>query len=280
MSENVVVNGVSYNGVDALALIRADGTVVTFYPDAVRYNEQTLTEAQKAQARENLGVGSVDEVVEEVLARLGTPVFGTVDENCKITLTGALADDKTYTFVYEDEDGVESVIGTYTKAAPPAYTNRLPLAINADGTLYNGGQGWKTNTRLNSSGAESTSSADGIEVAGFIPVKSGDKVYLENIVMNTGTKADKTYMWLYDSNFTKMDGRYRLFSQYGSAFDTQKNQGLIATDENGNITMLTIDHDVFYTGSSHADLSKAAYLRISCEEINADSIITVNEPIV
>lgn len=56
MSENVVINDTTYNGVDALALVRADGTVATFYPDAVRYNEQTLTDEQKAQARANIGI--------------------------------------------------------------------------------------------------------------------------------------------------------------------------------------------------------------------------------
>lgn len=56
MAENVVINDTTYNGVDSLALVRADGSVATFYPDAVRYNEQTLTDAQKAQARQNIGV--------------------------------------------------------------------------------------------------------------------------------------------------------------------------------------------------------------------------------
>lgn len=65
MAENIVVNGVTYNGVDSLALFRADGTVVTFYPDAVRYNAQTLTEAQKAQARKNMGAVSEDALFEE-----------------------------------------------------------------------------------------------------------------------------------------------------------------------------------------------------------------------
>lgn len=124
MSENVVVNGTQYNGVDALALLRADGTVVTFYPDAVRYNEQTLSEAQKAQARLNLGIGSVDEVAEEVLARLGTPVFGRVDADNNIILTGELVDG-TYTLKYEDADGNVTEIGTlnHTNAPEVTYTN-------------------------------------------------------------------------------------------------------------------------------------------------------------
>jgi hypothetical protein len=138
MSENVVINDTTYNGVDSLALLRPDGTVVTFYPDAVRYNPQNLSEPQKAQARQNLGVGSVDEVAAEVLARLQTPVFGRVDADKVITLTGALTDG-TYAFQYEDEDGEVHPLGSYTKTPQPTYTN---LFDPATATL---------NTRMSSS---------------------------------------------------------------------------------------------------------------------------------
>ena len=113
-------------------------------------------------------------------------------------------------------------------------------------------------------------------------VKSGDKVYLRNVTMNnSGEKANQTYMWLYDASFAKLEGRYKLFSQFSAeAMNSQKSQGRIDFDGNGNLTMLTIDHNVFYTGTSLGDLSNAAYLRISCEEIDGSSIITVNEPIV
>lgn len=56
MAENLVVNGVVYNGVDSISMQNENGEKVPFYPDAVRYNAQTLTEEQKAQARKNIGV--------------------------------------------------------------------------------------------------------------------------------------------------------------------------------------------------------------------------------
>lgn len=55
MAENIVVNGVTYNGVDSMEMRNTDGQPVGFYPDAVRYNAQDLTEAQKEQARKNIG---------------------------------------------------------------------------------------------------------------------------------------------------------------------------------------------------------------------------------
>lgn len=56
MAENLVVNGVTYNGVDSISMTNENGEKVQFYYDAVRYNQQVLTEEQKAQARENLGL--------------------------------------------------------------------------------------------------------------------------------------------------------------------------------------------------------------------------------
>ena len=264
---------------------------------SVKTDAQALPEAQKTQARTNIGaasqqdvarlseeiaaIGTQEDIVQQVIAALGTPVFGTVDEDCNINLTGTLADGKTYTFTYEDEDGNITTIGTYTKTAKPTYTNVLPLAIGSDGKPYNGGQGWKAGTRLNSSGAESTSNATEIEVTGFIPVKNGDILYLSGITINNDAYSDKTYMWLYDSTFTAMTGRYKLYSQWSDTYmASAKDAGLIDMDESGNVTKLTIASDIFYTGSNLADMSNVAYLRISCEKIDANSIITVNQPIV
>lgn len=225
-------------------------------------------------------IGTQEEIVQQVIAALGTPVFGTVDAEKNITLKADALADGTYTVFYEDAEGNKTTIGTLTAKAGPKYTNLLPLAIGSDGKPYNGGKGWKAGTRLNSSGAESTSSATEIEVTGFIPVKNGDVIYLSGITMNNGTYANQTYMWLYDSSFTKMNGRYRLFSQWSTeTMNTLKSQGLIDMDENGNITKLTVQNNVFYTGSDLADLANAAYFRISCEHIDDNSIITVNEPI-
>lgn len=55
MAQDVVINGITYPAVESVALDDGRGNTVMFYPDAVRYGKQTLTEAQKVQARENLG---------------------------------------------------------------------------------------------------------------------------------------------------------------------------------------------------------------------------------
>lgn len=55
MAQDVVINGTTYPAVESVALSDAGGNVTMYYPDAVRYNPQTLTDEQKAQARENIG---------------------------------------------------------------------------------------------------------------------------------------------------------------------------------------------------------------------------------
>lgn len=91
--------------------------------DAVRYTEQVLTDEQKAQARTNIGAASQAEledeleeltpsIVQAVLAELqGSPVFGVVDAENNITISGNLANG-TYTLKYENADGTTTEIGT------------------------------------------------------------------------------------------------------------------------------------------------------------------------
>ena len=74
--------------------------------ETILYTEQTLTEAQKEQARENIGI---DEEFKADITRMvieslgGNPVFGYVDKNNNVILSGNLADG-TYSIKYEMED--------------------------------------------------------------------------------------------------------------------------------------------------------------------------------
>jgi len=60
MSENLVVNGKTYTGVESIEMQNSEGETVQYFPDAVRYVAQPLTEAQKAQARKNIGLTGVE----------------------------------------------------------------------------------------------------------------------------------------------------------------------------------------------------------------------------
>lgn len=52
-----------------------------------------------------------ESIVQQVIAALGTPVFGTVDADNNIVLSGDLANG-TYAFKYEGADGTQTEIGT------------------------------------------------------------------------------------------------------------------------------------------------------------------------
>lgn len=78
MAQNVVINGTTYPAVESVALTDSNGNTTLYYPDAVRYTEQDLDEAQKAQARENIGV---EETIPEYVHTEAETVAGIVDQH-------------------------------------------------------------------------------------------------------------------------------------------------------------------------------------------------------
>ena len=149
----------------------------------------------------------------------------------------------------------------------------LHQAIASDGTRYNGGQGWKTGYRLNSSGAEAE--LDGMEVTGFIPCAYGDTVYLKDIGwdIDSGNTA-QTYVWAYDSSFAPLSYAIAIGIQNG----TNSLPATASVDSNGCLTRFVVDAG-FFANAKSGSLSNAAYLRLNCESITDDSIVAVNQPI-
>jgi hypothetical protein len=214
-------------------------------------------------------------ILQQVITALGTPVFGRVDAENNIVLSGTLADG-TYTIKYEDADGNQTTIGTLTATGAPTYKNLLvEECYESDGKTpfvrkdrdgVTDTFGYKVDTRLSSSGSESTSNATGMEVTGFIPVVFGDTLYFKNVeIIKKGTNSDKCYFTIYNSSCTKIADRRMDGSDGDSAF---------AWDENNNIKSVTLQN---YGGFS-ANVDNAAYLRFSATEINASSIVA-KEPI-
>lgn len=212
-----------------------------------------------------------ESIVQQVIKTLGTPLFGKVDADNNIVLYGTLTDG-TYTVKYEDAEGNVTDIGDIDIGG--GVTNRIPLSINADGTLYNGGKGWKTGYRLNSSGAEAA--ATGMEVVGFIPFTLGDVAYFANmtlIVGNSAAQASNQYIVFYDAAFAKIGTTKFTDAMLQSASTTY------TADESGNLKSLALDHGIFNFMGVGNQSGNAKYFRISAEEINDNSIITLNEPI-
>lgn len=148
------------------------------------------------------------------------------------------------------------VITAVAEVSGPAYTNRIPLSKDASGDAFNGGQGWKTGYRLGGDGTEKALS--GIEVTGFIPIVYGDTIYMKNIT-DDGTHI----MGVYNSSHAKI-GTRTFTNIFGGAVS-------------GQVLSMVVNDKWATETSVNSDV---AYLRVSATEITADSIITVNEPIV
>lgn len=271
MSENVVINGTTYNGVDALSLFRADGTVVTFYPDAVRYNAQNLTEAQKAQARQNIGAqaeltaADQEAFVQQVLNALGKPVVGEIDANKNITLVGDLASG-VYNVKYENADGKLVDVGQI-EIGGVAYTNWLPKAVDASGAIYNG-KGWKENTRLSGTGADTADTQYGMAVTGFIPCGNTATIRIKSNVAVMNDYSNQGFC-LYDASKTFI---YRI------------NRDSLTVGSNKYLTInpdgsIEYSLNAAYWGDSTAGKT-VAFIRATFPGINDSTIITINEEIV
>lgn len=168
-------------------------------------------------------------------------------------------------------DVIITVVAEVAELEPTPDNNLIRKSINADGTPYNNGIGWKTNYRLNSSGAEVAT--DGIEVTGFMPVNRDDVIYLKGITIPyTGANNIYQYLALYDSNFGKI-----LSPQIASNVG---NYGATKYDEENNLIEVNVEQFLAYYDTTEAERAAVAYFRISAEEISNSSIITVNELII
>lgn len=93
-------------------------------PVGAKINDNTVSTSMtysSAKIEERFAaIGSQEDIVQQVIMALGTPVFGRVDGDNNIILTGSLGDG-TYTVKYEDADGKSTVIGTIASAPPIVY---------------------------------------------------------------------------------------------------------------------------------------------------------------
>lgn len=156
---------------------------------------------------------------------------------------------------------------TYTVLDPdaPSYTNQLQLATDTDGSIYNG-VGWAAGYRLNSSGTPDGYS--GSYITGFIPAQLGDTVYLKNVTwqngVSSGLNSGNQRISFYDANKNHL-GQTNAIGLAGTLNGVKNDSGIW--------TQFTLKN------FSGGDLTNAAYFRLNCAGLSADSIITVNEEI-
>lgn len=224
----------------------------------------------------NCTASGASTIVEEGTAAVTVVANNGYELPDSITVSGAnyTWDKSTGTVVLSNptSDVVVTVVAVVVK---PKYTNQIPLSINSDGSQYtgtNGEDGYKPGYRLNSSGTETA--ASGMGVTGFISVKAGDIVYLENIKASltaTGGTNEYTYLTLYNSGFANK--RSQKFNVIGSNLNNLTYlYDNFTTDSDGYVTSFRIV-------DSYNDMGGNGYIRISAAGLDNNSIITINQPI-
>lgn len=193
-----------------------------------------------------------------------TKTAGTANGTSFCVFNVNRADKKIYVDHYGP--GIDRVFD-YTVIDPsaPSYTNLLPSATDADGSIYNG-VGWKKGYRLGSDGAPSGQNDS--YLTGFIPVKLGDVVHLKNVKwqygVTTGLNSGNQRVSFYDANKVHL-GQAAAIGVGGMLSGVK--------DDNNIWTQFTVKN------WSGVTLDNPAYFRLNCAEISGDSIITVNEEI-
>lgn len=208
-----------------------------------------------------------EEIVQQVIAALGTPVFGTVDADNNIILTGELADG-IYTLKYEDAEGNQTEIGTVEiHSDETAYNNVLTLAVDSDDTPFNGGKGYAEGYRFNSVG-ELTELSTSV-YTGFIPYDGSSTIRIFGL--NQSSLTSQTYIWLYDSEKAKLTA-----NPYFTLVSLVSNHGATLTEETvDGVTayMLTIDLEAIYAVKDWVAESfyQAAFFRFNVISPNLDT---------
>lgn len=139
-----------------------------------------------------------------------------------------------------------------------SYTNQIPISTDKSGAVYNG-KGFKENTWVNAGNEGQTTGKD---CTGFIPCKIGDVIRFKNVAFDNNSnnrlsffKSDKSYIGQVNGNST-----YILNTNFS---------GVKGSD--GYYTQLKI--------ISRTETTNCAFIRVSCNNIDSSSIITVNQEI-
>jgi hypothetical protein len=205
-----------------------------------------------------------------VLDSLDLPVYGTVDGNNVVTLSGALPAG-TYTLKYEHGDGTLTVIGSFTVGgeATPTYSNLFDPAAAS------------LNSRWSNSSFDYTST-NGYVTTDFIPIPDISDSSIAHILrFRGGTWAGNASINYYDASKKILSASDTSTTGPGIRPDTYTP----TADENGD-RQITLG---LKSGAVESKWATAAYVRLTLQ-INANSvavtendishiIITVDEPI-
>lgn len=150
------------------------------------------------------------------------------------------------------------------------YLNLVPTSIDSDKSIFNG-TGYKENTRLNSSGALSTSSASGCIVSGFIPY-SGGVIRAKGSTAAIGQSGH--YVAVYGDNFNCLK------SATSSSIAAYAKYGSYAQQSDGTY-LLTVSNPALYLSENYSiDIANVKYIRVSMPSCSSTNfVVTIDEEI-
>lgn len=232
--------------------------------------------------------GDKAEMITAVMEAIGTPVYGTVDENKHILLSGRNLVDGSYTCSIEMENGNIVPIGAFEKdmnAVVPTYPNQIPISTDIDGSTFND-IGYMEKRRLGSSYTVSTLDNENASspafVTGFIPVKEGDVITLENCYIDSNTISDTSVyghatnalqIGVYGENRLKVGSQNNSWDRMGSSVSSPSAYfKSFVTDANGHTTQFAIINGLGI-GINFIRLTLAAKAGYTA----ADAIVTVRQ---
>lgn len=194
----------------------------------------------------------------------GTEVASVIDHT-QTVLFNVAAGSHSYTVRPQKSDsevGNHSASVALTTLADVGFTNVLRTAVGSDGTLYNRGLGYKENTRISSSdGTEKT--ATGWDCTGYIPITRGDVVRLRNMdyydLDDAGGTTKRNFVCGFAADYTNFTVSTNPLSDAWSP----------VLDDDGDLIQFTMV----------SSWTNDKFIRITGKNIDAFSIITVNEEI-
>lgn len=131
--------------------------------------------------------------------------------------------------------------------------NALPNATDDMGNIYNG-TGYKENTKWNHNLGDV--SADGVDITGYIPVKSGDIVYLKNIDIRKADTSNPFLLLFTDDDYYTVAKEY--YTNTASAVSPVWNNGVLES---------------FEVPQSNIPIT---HMRIQSSDIDTSSVVSIN----
>lgn len=196
----------------------------------------------------------------------------TPEEHHSITsVTITMGGNNVTSTVYSD--GVISIpevtgdiVITAKATAEYASKNWIPVSTDSTGAIYNG-VGYKNGVYLSSGDGIAESKNDAISSTGYIPVKIGDIIRMDNMAFAKDDNAAYHRLMFYNANkeftgFVNANNTWYLQTRGGGTLDANNCWNNITLTTEGTI----VTNDL-------------AYIRISASNITERSVLTVNEEI-